>query len=179
MDTRVDRFPHVWMANYLADALEQEGVMKKTVDVSMNGTPLTIPSITSEIITPETSTAPLPGRDNDYIIYGIERDDRKDLPYKKHRTISLSIFTNKQNTGVKVVDTIMEYFGDSDAICQDLDLYQIENGGEGTYKFLSVEYKLLTGPEQLNLGVEGGLFQSLALIAFSYSYPMNSTGISI
>ena len=126
-----------------------------------------------------TATAPLPGKNNDYIVYKMERDDRRDLPYKKHKTLSLYIFTNRQNSGIKVVDTIMEYFGDSDAICNDLNLYQVENGGTGKYKFLSVDYRLLTGPEQLNLGSEGGIFQSLALISYSYTYPMDSTGISL
>lgn len=178
MGTPVDRFSHVWLANYLADALELEGAMKKTVDISVNGRPYQIPSITSEVITPETATAPSSGRDNDYIVYALERDDRNDLPYKKHRTVSLSIYTHRQESGIGIVNAISEYFGDSDAVCRDLDLYQVESGGEGKYKFLSVEYKLLTGPEQINLGSEGGLFQALVLIAFSYTYPMNRTGIS-
>lgn len=182
MDTQAkakDRFAHVWVANYLADALELEGAMKKTMEVSANGKRFTIPSITSETITPETATAPVAGRDNDYIIYGLERDDRPDLPYKKHRTMSIYVYTNRQNSGMKIVNTIAEYFGDSDAICRDLNLYQSENDGDGKYKYLSFEYKLLNGPEQLNLGTEGGLYQAIILVAFSYSYPMNSTGISL
>lgn len=174
-----ERFPHVWIANYIADALDLEGVMKKTVEVVSNGKRFSIPSMTSETITPETATAPVMGQDNDYIIYGLERDDRVDLPYKKHRVMSLYVYTNKQAAGMKIVDTLTEYFGDSDAVCRDLNLYQTENGGDGKYKYLSFEYKLLNGPEQLNLGTEGGLYQAIILIAYSYSYPMDSTGISL
>lgn len=173
-----DKFPHVWIANYLSDALVMEGALRAKLDVSMNGQRVQFPSVTSEVITPESATKPILGGDNDYIIYGLERDDREDEPYKKHKTMSLYVYTNKQKSGLKINDLIMEYFGDSDAICNDLDLYQHEKGG-GRYKFLSVEYKLLNGPQPLNLGTEGGLFVSLILIQFSYTYPMDRTGISI
>ena len=173
-----DKFPHVWIANYLTDALVQEGALRRQLDVSVNGSRTKMPSVTSEVITPESATAPILGGDNDYIVYGLERDDRPDEPYKKHKTMSLYIYTNKQKSGLKINDIIMEYFGDSDAICRDMDLYQQEKGG-GRYKFLSIEYKLLNGPEPLNLGQEAGLFASLVLIQFSYTYPMDRTGVSL
>jgi len=161
----------------MRDALVQEGAIKKMLDVSVNGKRTEMPSVTSEVISPESATKPIRGGDNDYIVYGLERDDRPDEPYKKHKTMSVYVYTNKQRSGLKIVDTIMEYFGDSDAICNDMALYQHENGG-GDYKFLSVEYKLLNGPEPLNLGQEGGLFAALVLIQFSYTYPMDRRGIS-
>lgn len=178
MDTMADdKFPHVWIANYIADALYVEEALSKNLDVSVNGTRMQIPSVTSQVITPESATKPVIGGDNDYIVYGLERDDRPDEPYKKHKTMSLYVYTNKQKSGLKINDIIMEYMGDSDAACRDLKMYQEENGG-GRYKFLSIEYKLLNGPQPLNLGTEGGLFGSLILIQFSYSYPMNQSGIS-
>lgn len=173
----VDKYPHVWIANYISDVLVMNDALREKLDVAVNGKRYQVPSVTSEVITPESATKPVIGKDNDYIIYGLERDDRKDTPYKKHKTMSLYIYTNKQSSGLKINDLLMEYLGDSDAICNDLRMYQQEKGG-GRYNFLSLEYKLLNGPEPLNLGTEGGLLGSLVLIQFAYTYPMDYRGIS-
>lgn len=176
MDVR--KFPHTVIANYIADALELEGAMSKEMEIVSDGRKIKKSSMTPEVITPESAIRPGGGKDNAYIIFGLERDDREDDVYKKNETMSLYIYTGRQTTGLQINRVLKEYLGDSDEVCKDLTLYQREAYNNENFYYHSLKYKLLNGPEPLNLGTEGGIYGALVLLQYTYTYEMNKDGIS-
>lgn len=168
------RYPHSVINNFLADFLENAGLLSKTVTVLRNKKQVTYGTIIGEEMVPEIAGASAQG--NDYIVFSLQRDDSEHNEYEKHETMAYNIFTRGKVKGYDIMDEVANCLGRRDFTTDDLQNYQIEKKGKESFHFFDIEYNTLGVSEAMNNGKEAGYYMGTVLIRYSYTYEMDSRG---
>lgn len=168
------KYPHSVINDFLAEYLADENTLPKTITVMRNKKEVIYGTIIGEEMVPEIAGAG--STTNDYIVFSIQRDDRAHTEYKKHDTISYSIFTKTKGKGIDIKNAIVDALGRRDFTSDDLQDYQIYLSGEESFHFFDVEYNVLGAAEAMNNGKESGYYMGVVVIQYSYTYEMDGRG---
>ena len=168
------RYPHSVINSYLADYLEFENTLPKTIKVIRNKKEITYGTIIGEEMVPEIAGAGASA--NDYIVFSVQRDDRAHTEYKKHDTIAYMVFTKEKGKGIDIKNSIIDALGRRDFTSDDLQSYQIYKNNEESFHFFDVEYNVLGAAEAMNNGKESGYYMGTIIIQYSYTYEMDDRG---
>lgn len=168
------KYPHSIINEFLAEYLESEGILPKTIKVMRNKNQVTYGTIIGEEMVPEIAGAG--STTNDYIVFSIQRDDREHTEYKKHDTIAYNIFTKSKGKGIDIKNAIVDALGRRDFTTDDLQDYQIYLGGPESFHFFDIEYNVLGAAEAMNNGKESGYYMGVVVIQYSYTYEMDGRG---
>lgn len=168
------RYPHSVVNSYLADYLEESGLLDKTVKVMRNKREVIYGTIVGEEMVPEMSGASVNA--NNYIVFGIPRDDNEHFEHKKYESVVYQVFTKGKTPGLDIVDGIKDALGRRDFTTDDLMDYQIKEKGRESFHFFDIEYNVLGASEAMNNGKEAGYYVGTVLIRYSYTYEMDDRG---
>lgn len=168
------KYPHSVINSYLADYLEFENTLPKIIKVMRNKKEVIYGTIIGEEMVPEIAGANASA--NDYIVFSIQRDDRAHIEYKKHDTISYSIFTKEKGKGIDIKNSIVDALGRRDFTTDDLQDYQLFRSGAEDFHFFDIECNVLGAAEAMNNGKESGYYMGTVVIQYSYTYEMDDRG---
>lgn len=168
------KYPHSVINSYLADSLEQSGILPKTVTVTRNNRPVVYGTIIGEEMVPEFTGAGV--SNNNYIVFSVGRDDNEHSDFQKYETVVYNVYTKGKTPGLDIVNAITDALGRRDFTTYDLEEYQIEQRGQESYHFFDIEYNVIGSAGAMNNGKEAGYYMGTVMVRYSYTYDMDNRG---
>lgn len=174
MASALYKYPHSVINGYLAESLDNAGLLSKTVTVIRNNKQVLYGTIIGEEMVPELAGAGV--QKNDYIVFSIGRDDNDHNEYQKYETVIYQIFSKGKSAGINIMDGIVDALGRRDFTTDDLMHYQIDKKGKETFHFFDIEYNIIGAAGAMNNGKEAGYYMGTVMLRYSYTYEMDSRG---
>lgn len=168
------KYPHSVVNSYLAENLERDGLLSKTVKVVRNKSEVVYGTIIGQEMVPEFSGASVISPN--YIVFQIARDDSEHVEYLKSETILYQVYTKGKSAGLDIMNGISDALGRRDFATDELMDYQLAVKGRETFHFVDIEYNILGSAEAMNNGKEAGFYVGNILIQYSYTYEMDDRG---
>lgn len=168
------KYPHSVINNYIADSLESEGLLPKTVTVTQNKRPVVYGTIIGQEMVPAIASGG--ASVNNYIVFTEARDDNEHNEYQKYETVVYQVFAKGKTAGTDIIEGIIDAVGRRDFTTDDLMDYQLEQRGRETFHFIDIEYNVVGKSEAMNNGNEAGYFMSTIMLRYSYTYDMDDRG---
>lgn len=168
------KYPHSVVNNYLAENLNRDGLLPKTVKVMRNRQEVTYGTIIGQEMVPEFSGASV--ITPNYIVFQIARDDTEHLEHVKYETILYKVYTQGKSAGLNIMNGITDALGRRDFTTDELMDYQLAMHEKESFHFLDIEYNVLGSAEAMNNGKEAGYYVGDILIQYSYTYEMDDRG---
>lgn len=168
------KYPHSVINTYLAESLDEAGILDKSMTVMRGGKPVLYGTIVGEEMVPEFSSSSVAA--NNYIVFQVARDDNEHTEWQKNETILYNVYTKGKLDGLSIMDGITDALGRRDFTTDDLMFYQMDKKGFESFHFFDIEYNILSTAAAMNNGKEAGYYLGTVLVSYAYTYDMDDRG---
>lgn len=168
------KYPHAVINNYLAENLDRDNLLPKTVKLIRNKREVIYGTIIGQEMVPEFTGSSI--EKPNHIVFQIARDDTEHVEYVKSETILYQVYTKGKIAGMDIMNGITDALGRRDFSTDDLMDYQLAVNGKESFHFVDIEYNVLSSAEAMNNGKEAGYYAGNVLIQYAYTYEMDDRG---